>query len=155
MFCSCLFQIHWSQVLSREWRCSWSSTDRRCSNYIWVINNSFACKGASHIRGLVVIILHCGSVTIWSVFFLISHNWYPTAGPSLKQRCHHFLESVVTGCTGRSNTATKEIFIPTTSFPLQRLEIFYYLNWWQAINKFSLWYSSLTYIPCPFDSLAN
>ena len=27
--------IHWSQVLllSREWRCSWSSADRRCSNY--------------------------------------------------------------------------------------------------------------------------
>ena len=25
--------------LSWEWRCSWSSADRRCSNYIWVINN--------------------------------------------------------------------------------------------------------------------
>ena len=25
-----------------EWRCSWSSTDRRCSNYIWVINNYVA-----------------------------------------------------------------------------------------------------------------
>ena len=31
--------IHWSQVFSWKWRCSWSSTDRRCSNYIWVINN--------------------------------------------------------------------------------------------------------------------
>ena len=29
-------------MLSREWRCSWSSADRRCSNYIWVINNSIA-----------------------------------------------------------------------------------------------------------------
>ena len=27
--------IYWSQVLSREWRCSWSSADRRCCNYIW------------------------------------------------------------------------------------------------------------------------
>ena len=36
---SCLRSIHWSQVLSWEWRCSWSSADRRCSNYIWVINN--------------------------------------------------------------------------------------------------------------------
>ena len=36
---SCLCLIHWSQMLSREWRCSWSSADRRCSNYIWVINN--------------------------------------------------------------------------------------------------------------------
>ena len=34
--CSCLCPIHWSQLLSWEWRCSWSSADRRCSNYIWV-----------------------------------------------------------------------------------------------------------------------
>ena len=32
-----VFPIHWSQVLSREWRCSWSSADRRCSNYILVM----------------------------------------------------------------------------------------------------------------------
>ena len=37
--CSCLWPIHWSQALSREWRCCWGSTDRRCSSYIWVINN--------------------------------------------------------------------------------------------------------------------
>ena len=29
--CSCLCEIYWSQVLSWEWRCSWSSVDRRCS----------------------------------------------------------------------------------------------------------------------------
>ena len=40
--CSCLCPIHWSQVLSREWRCSWSSADRRCFNYIWVIHNLIA-----------------------------------------------------------------------------------------------------------------
>ena len=40
--CSSLCPIHWSQVLSREWRCSWSSVDRRCFNYIWVINNCIA-----------------------------------------------------------------------------------------------------------------
>ena len=34
----------------REWRCSWSSADRRCSNYIWVINNFIAYQGASYIR---------------------------------------------------------------------------------------------------------
>ena len=39
---SCLCSIHWSQTLSREWRCSWSSADRQCSNYIWVINNFIA-----------------------------------------------------------------------------------------------------------------
>ena len=33
------FAIYRSQVLSRERRCRWSSADRRCSNYIRVINN--------------------------------------------------------------------------------------------------------------------
>ena len=32
--CSCLCPIHWSQVLSWDWRCSWSNADRQCSNYI-------------------------------------------------------------------------------------------------------------------------
>ena len=41
-------------MLSREWRCSWSSADRRCSNYIWVIDNFIAYKGASYIRGFTV-----------------------------------------------------------------------------------------------------
>ena len=54
--CSCLCTIYWSQVLSGEWRCSWSSADRRCSNYIWVINNLSAYQGAPYIRDLTVII---------------------------------------------------------------------------------------------------
>ena len=53
--CSCLCPIHWSQVLSREWRCSWSNADRRCSNYIWVINKFIAYGGVTHIRGLTVL----------------------------------------------------------------------------------------------------
>ena len=52
--CSCLCPIHWSQVLSREWRCSWSSADRRCSNYLWVIHNLNAYWGATYIRDLTV-----------------------------------------------------------------------------------------------------
>ena len=40
--CRCLCSIHWKHVFSREWWCSWSSTDRCCSNYIWVINNLIA-----------------------------------------------------------------------------------------------------------------
>ena len=35
--CSCLCPTHSSQMLSREWRRTWSSADRRCSKYIWVI----------------------------------------------------------------------------------------------------------------------
>ena len=53
--CSCLREIHWSQMLSWEWRCSWSSAVRRCSNYIWVINNFIAYEGATYIRGLTVV----------------------------------------------------------------------------------------------------
>ena len=59
--CSCLCEIYWSQVLSGEWRCSWSSADRQCSNYNWVINNIIAYFGASYIRDLTV--LH---FEIWS-----------------------------------------------------------------------------------------
>ena len=52
--CSCLCSIYWIHVLSWEWRCSWCSADRRCSNYIWAINNSIARKGTSYIRDLTV-----------------------------------------------------------------------------------------------------
>ena len=41
-------------MLSREWRCSWSSADRRCSNYIWLINNLIAHWSAPYIRDLTV-----------------------------------------------------------------------------------------------------
>ena len=54
--CSCLCVIYWDQVLSQEWRCSWSSADRRCSNYIWVIDNFIAYQGASYIRDFTVIL---------------------------------------------------------------------------------------------------
>ena len=53
--CSCLRSIQWSQALSWEWRCSWSSADRRCSNYIWVINKFIAFWGATYIRGFTVV----------------------------------------------------------------------------------------------------
>ena len=51
LICSCLCVIH----LSRERRCSWSSAERRCSNYIWVMNNFITHWGASYIRDLMVI----------------------------------------------------------------------------------------------------
>ena len=54
--CSCFCAINWSQVLSREWRCSWSSADRRCSNYSWVGNDFIAYQGVAYIRDLMVCI---------------------------------------------------------------------------------------------------
>ena len=53
--CSIICPIQWSQMLSWEWRCSWSSANRRCSNYIWVISTFIPCKGASFIRGVRII----------------------------------------------------------------------------------------------------
>ena len=41
-------------MLSWKWRCSWSSADRRCSNYIWVINNFIAYYGVSYIKDFMV-----------------------------------------------------------------------------------------------------
>ena len=49
--------MHWSQVLSREWWCSWSNADRQCSTYIWVIIDFIGHWGAAYIRDLAVIAL--------------------------------------------------------------------------------------------------
>ena len=38
------------QVLSWEWRCSWSA-NRRCSNSIWMINTFIANSGTSYVNG--------------------------------------------------------------------------------------------------------
>ena len=52
--CSGLCAIYWSQLLSGESRCSWSSANRRCTNYIRVINNFIAYKGVTYIKYLMV-----------------------------------------------------------------------------------------------------
>ena len=56
-----LRKIYWSQVFSGEWRCSWSSADRRCSNYIWVIKNFIAYSSTAYTRDLTVF----GNTTIF------------------------------------------------------------------------------------------
>ena len=70
--CICLFPIHWSQVIRREWRCSWSSADRRCSNYTWVINNFIAYKGASYVKGFTVYLYHIHTDPCWPAI----SRWY-------------------------------------------------------------------------------
>ena len=64
---SCLCPINWSQVLSWEWRCKWSSTDRWCSNYIWVINKFIAHWGAACIRGLTVVVVLSHNHWFWGI----------------------------------------------------------------------------------------
>ena len=61
-----------SQMLSREWRCSWSSTDRRCSNYIWVIDNFIAHKGVTYIRGFMVVYCQIITVVLHAAWYLSS-----------------------------------------------------------------------------------
>ena len=54
--CGGLRSSHWTEVLSWEWRCSWSSADRR---YIFCINNFIAYQGATYIRGFTVTLIYC------------------------------------------------------------------------------------------------
>ena len=74
--CSCSLPIHWSQVSSWEWRRSWSSADRRCFNYIWVINNYITTFGATYIRGLTVLVENTfhrkGEGAWYSIWILLS-----------------------------------------------------------------------------------
>ena len=70
--CSCLCAIHWSHVLSREWRCSWSSADRRCSNYICMVNNFITYGCACYIRDLMV---HCQPVVATVVADVLQDVW--------------------------------------------------------------------------------
>ena len=72
--CSCLCPMHWSQVFSWEWRCSWSNADRRCSNYIWVINNFIAYYGVTYIRGLMVFLFKVPFVLLFKGGFSASYT---------------------------------------------------------------------------------
>ena len=62
--CRCLSPIYWSQVLSRELRCSWSSAGRRCSNYIWAINNLIVYQSTPYI----------GDLTVSSILLLVERS---------------------------------------------------------------------------------
>ena len=52
LFFQLFYSIHWSQVLSREWRCIWSSADMRCLNYIREFHHIIAYSDAPYIVGL-------------------------------------------------------------------------------------------------------
>ena len=93
---SCLCPIDWSQVLSREWRGSWSSADRRCSNYIWMINKFIGCWGALYIRGLRVRIILILSILlqamiITSFYYIINTFGYILNLEEIYISCQHNL----------------------------------------------------------------
>ena len=85
--CSRLCQIHWSQPLSAELRCSWSSADRRCSNYIWAINNFIAYLGATYIRDFTV--SNCISYKIMGVIIYPCPNHNNLKGRELQCCCKY------------------------------------------------------------------
>ena len=72
--CNWIYPIRWRQVLSWELRCSWSSADSRCSNYIWVISNFIAYLSASYIRDLTVFMWF-----LWEIFItlFVFGRYYP------------------------------------------------------------------------------
>ena len=82
--CSCLCPVQWSQVLSWEWRCSRSSADRRCSNYIWVIDHFISYQSASYIRDLMVYIyLYTGLALYWLKYLMKIVTNFPYSFNSL------------------------------------------------------------------------
>ena len=86
----CLCPICWSQVLSREWRCSRSSAGRRCSDYIWMINNLIANYGASYIRDLTVVYFDYGALYIYPMqlrIFNATNLWHTPLVPGERYSC--------------------------------------------------------------------
>ena len=123
--CSCLCPIHSSLVLRQEWRCSWSSAYRRCSNYIWVcrrcsnyiwvcrrcsnynwvINNFIAYYGATYIRVLRKhksnhsgIIWHL-RLTEWFICRALKCHLMPFIS------CHQFYIEIIRICIFSSNSS--------------------------------------------------
>ena len=81
-------------MLSREWRCSWSSADRRCSNYIWVIANFIAYWGASYIRDFTV--HHVLPASIMTGRVLCNPSWHLIFVPCDRYKTEpHFLPLIV------------------------------------------------------------
>ena len=110
--CSCLGPIQGSQVLSREQKCSLRSADRRCSNYIWVIDNFIAYLGAAYIRDLTVMLSNAecklcerGSTKYYKkITNILDYNKLNIKFVlSLRIRCSHFCESQLTlvECCGK------------------------------------------------------
>ena len=91
---SCFVPIHWNQMFSQDWRCSWTNACMRGSNYIWVISIFIAYWATSYIRGLTVFSLCC----FWTCGQLMCNQQYVKTDISISRR-HH------------ANTIFSDIFI--------------------------------------------
>ena len=130
-----------------EWRCSWSSADRRCSNYIWWINNLFAYKGPSYIRDLTVHfisrlymnLLFAISIHVYSDFYLLTHL------PIIAAYMHHW--NWFSSCLLTSHYLN-QWWLPTNHTPKIRHQWKRYQNQAILINK-----TTLNIIVCNFPIL--
>ena len=135
--CSCLCPIHWSQVFSGEWRCSWSSADRRCSSYIWVTNNLIAYYSASYIRDLTVPTVGQlpGRGRVSLVYSNLAH--------CLNKRCfidHQILDNKLPWSLNQTET----IFIQENEFQYVVCKLGFIL-WWLKCDEIFLWAQILVY----------
>ena len=71
----------WALSLSRKWRRRWSSADRRCLKYIWVINNFIAYLRGTYIRGLTMCLKYFAvqNHTAGDLFWWMSYGWMVNA----------------------------------------------------------------------------
>ena len=124
--CRCLCPINWSQVLSRSWRCSWSSADRRCSNYIWVIDNFIAYQGASYIRDLTVVanvmsLKWMYTLNRWPIVCLSQTSYGESMGSNVKRSLWVQISALVDSDVCRNVMTLKDIWHVDTQFPWRNL----------------------------------
>ena len=123
--CSCLCAIYWSHVLSGEWRCSWSSAGRRCSNFIWAINNLIGYQGASYIRYLTVVLISTTHyITSWMVNTGQSRKYNAGTDPS----GYHFGWSLPRGLMGtkmgpqtQGAVSIRKTVLPGVAIPMLKI----------------------------------
>ena len=84
--------------ISRGWRCSWSSADRQCSNYIWVINNYIAYLCTTYIGGLMLVLRltpnrehSCG----WTVTHSCHSASIPVILPGMCDSLHQCVQDMI------------------------------------------------------------
>ena len=101
---SCPCPIHWSQ-----WRCSWSSADRWCSNYFSMINDFIAYWGAAYIRDFTV--LWCahpaGIDPVWcGPVYISNRGWMPLTLLNIHYNCHCwiFITAAIDGSSNEYST---------------------------------------------------
>ena len=109
-YCSYLCPIRWSQLISREWRCSWSSADRRCSNYIWVTTIVIAYQDVCYVKrfhGRSYSEFGCRLLTqtipmMWHQYHYIN-KWYFTL--------YKYAEAILHGFCRRQSVGKQKIHI--------------------------------------------